>query len=338
VVDALGGVDVCVPSPVAAGTARRTLAAGSTAVDGAAAADWLAPGAAGSDVSGVAVAGREQTLLGAVLRAAGSTATSTRPLTLARLLARASSALTVDRDTTVGDLRSLAGSLGGLPASAVHTASLPVAAEGHVPAGSDRAYVLLDAAGTRSMVDDVLKHGTLPDAGAAGDGAGSGAEGGEPAPADGTTAGGPTDGGPTDGGVTDGGAGDGGAVAAADGPLTVAPGGVPVDVLNGTAQSGLAADVAKALQAGGFPVGTVGTEPGTVNQTVVRYGAAVRERARTVAAALPGAVLEPAQGPDDAVQLVLGPGAPGVVPVQVGQPATVQEVAAAPAADPAACS
>jgi hypothetical protein len=96
--------------------------------------------------------------------------------------------------------------------------------------------------------------------------------------------------------------------------------------------------VAKALQADGFAVGAVGTEPGTVNQTVVRYGAAARDRARTVAAALPGAVLEPAQGPDDAVQLVLGPGAPGVVPVQVGQPATVQEVAAAPAAGPATCS
>jgi hypothetical protein len=114
---------------------------------------------------------------------------------------------------------------------------------------------------------------------------------------------------------------------------TVAPGAVTVDVLNGTATRGLASTVADELRRQGFTVGQVGNETGTVNETVVRHGPGALEQARTVAAAVPGSVLQQSDALGAAVQLVVGPGYGGVVPVQLAAPAPAP---APPAADPAA--
>jgi hypothetical protein len=78
--------------------------------------------------------------------------------------------------------------------------------------------------------------------------------------------------------------------------------------------------VADLLRAQGFAVGTVGNEPGAVSQTLVRFGPNAAEQARTVAAAVPGAVLQPSDSIGDAVQLVIGPGYSTVVPVTIGAP------------------
>ena len=118
---------------------------------------------------------------------------------------------------------------------------------------------------------------------------------------------------------------------APEGP-TVPPASVTLDVLNGTGTTGLASTVADLLRGQGFTVGTVGNEAGTVNETVVRYGPNVVEPARTVAAAVPGAVLQPSDSIGDTVQLVIGPGYSTVVPVTIGPPAAE----APPAGDPAA--
>ena len=87
---------------------------------------YLQPGDNGSDVTGAAVAERAQRLLTSTLRAAMSTGTIADPLTLTRFLNRAADALTVDEQTTLGDLRTLAGSLGELSGDAVQRAALPV--------------------------------------------------------------------------------------------------------------------------------------------------------------------------------------------------------------------
>ncbi|HEY0508472.1 MAG TPA: LytR family transcriptional regulator, partial [Blastococcus sp.] len=63
-----------------------------------------------------------------------------------------------------------------------------------------------------------------------------------------------------------------------------------------------------------------------------RYGPGVLEQARTVAAAVPGAVLQASDAIGDTVQLVIGPGYSTVVPVTIGVPAAA---AAAPADTPA---
>jgi hypothetical protein len=123
------------------------------------------------------------------------------------------------------------------------------------------------------------------------------------------------------------------ATPAAPEALTVPPAAVTVDVLNGTGTTGLAATVADLLRGQGFAVGTVGNEPGTVNESVVRYGAGVLQQARTVAAAVPGSVLQPSDSIGNAVQLVIGPGYSTVVPVEIGGPpadGTLPDTAAAP--------
>ena len=96
--------------------------------------------------------------------------------------------------------------------------------------------------------------------------------------------------------------------------LLARPGAIHVRVLNGTAQRGLAARTARDLGADGFHLAGVGTTT-PVTTTQVRYSAGRYQQARTVAAALPGAVLTMDTSLSDVVVVVLGPNAPSVVPV-----------------------
>ncbi|MGY1825355.1 LCP family protein [Blastococcus sp. SYSU DS0541] len=297
-VDALGGVPVCVVPSTATAAAATPPPAGLSELSGAAASGFLQPGDSGADVTGAAVAERAQRLLTSTLRAAMSADTMLDPVASTRFLSRASDALTVDEQTTLGDLRVLAGTLGDLSGDAVQRAELPVAQVGYVPAGTEQAYVVLDAPATRTLFDEVIDGARLPAELLAAPEALP--EAAAPQSLEQEAPAGPE-------------------------PLTAAPGEITVDVLNGTATTGLAATVADALRGQGFDVGTVGNEPGTVNESVVRYGAAALERARTVAAAVPGAVLQPSDALGDAVQLVVGPGYSTVVPVQMGAPEPVQE-------------
>ncbi|MGY1721591.1 LCP family protein [Blastococcus sp. SYSU DS0533] len=313
-VDALGGIPVCVV-PTAATAAAATLPpAGPSELSGDAASGFLQPGDGGVDVTGGAVAERAQRLLTSTLRAAMSTETLLDPVALTRFLSRASDALTVDDQTTLGDLRALAGTLGDLSGDAVQRAELPVAQVGYVPAGTDQAYVVLDASATRTLFDEVIDGVRVPAELRAVPGAAPVEAEPEPALE--------------------------AAAPPVPEPLTAAPGEITVDVLNGTATTGLAATVADALRGQGFGIGTVGNETGTVTESVVRYGPAALDRARTVAAAVPGAVLQPSDALGDAVQLVIGPSYSTVVPVEIGAPEPVQAApdtaAAAPGPEAAA--
>ncbi|MGY1651140.1 LCP family glycopolymer transferase [Geodermatophilus sp. SYSU D01119] len=311
-VDAVGGVSVCLPTADTDASSAAPLPAGTTELDGERATGYLTPGEAGSDVTGAAAAQRTQLLLSATLRTAVSAGTLLDTPELTRFLTRAAGALTLDEHTTLGDLRTLASALGDLEGDAVQRAALPVSQVGYVPAGTDQAYVLLDGTGVRSLFDGVIEDTRVPEELAAPAVAAATAAAPDPAAAAAP-------------------APEPSAAAPAPQALTVAPSGVTVDVLNGTATSGLASTVADLLRAQGFTVGQVGNETGVVNETVVRHGPGVVEQARTVAAAVPGAVLQPSDAIGDTVQLVLGPGYTGVVPVQV--PAPVPVVAEAPAAD-----
>lgn len=304
-VDALGGVPVCVVPTAATAAAATPLPPGASEVTGSEASGFLRPGESGSDVTGTAVAERAQRLLTSTMRAAMAPGTFLNTLTLTTFLDRAAEALTVDEQTTLGDLRTLAASLGDLTGDAVQRAGLPVKMVGHVPVGEEQAYVLLDGAGTRALFDSVIESVQVP------------AEyllvPEQPAPEQ-----------PVDGGAPP------EAVPQPEAPveepsaataLTVPPAQITVDVLNGTGTTGLAATAAEALGAQGFGVGTVGNEPGSVSETVVRHGPGLLEQARTVAAAVPGAVLQASDSIGDAVQLVLGPGYETVVPVQMTPPA-----------------
>jgi LCP family protein required for cell wall assembly len=325
-VDALGGISMCVPDSPAVAAAATPLPAGADEVSGSDATGYLKPGDAGSDVTGAAVAERAQLLLTATLRGAMTTGTLVNTVALTTFLSRAADALTVDEQTTLGDLRGLAGALGSLPDGAVERAGLPVSQVGYVPAGTDQAYVLLDAAGTRSLFDRVIDRTQLPpEVLAAADPSAAEQSGGDAAAPSGAQPSASVE-------------AQGPAAPAGGEPLTAAPNSITVDVLNGTGTSGLAGQVADQMRAQGFTVGSVGNEPGAVSQTLVRFGPGVAEAARTVAAAVPGAVLQPSDAIGDTVQLVLGPGYSGVVPVTLGAPAASEAPTPAPATTAAAPS
>ncbi|WP_369132983.1 LytR C-terminal domain-containing protein [Modestobacter sp. I12A-02662] len=295
-VDALGGAAGCLPGAAGepTGEQAREYLAGSV-------------GPNGTDVTGAAAAERQRRLLAATLGPGMSAGLVTEPVTLARFLTRAAGAFTVDEDTTLAEVRTLASTLGDLSGDALQTATVPVAAIGSVPAGGDQAAVVVDGTATRALFDAVIYTGRLPED----DPAEAAAAPAEPAPA-------PAAVDPVPEGTT----------------VTVVPAAVTVDVLDATG-GGRTAEVADALVGQGFRVGARGAEPAAVTRTVVRYAAASLELARTVAAAVPGAVLVETPEVGSAVQLVIGPDVAGPVPVDIGTPVPP---AAAPTAPPAASS
>jgi LCP family protein required for cell wall assembly len=324
-VDALDGVAMCLPTAVRTDSARVELPAGGNALTGKQVTGYLSPGTAGADVTGTTSSEREQRVLTSTLRSALSAGTLADPLTLTRFLARASDAFTVDADTTLGDVRALGSTLSRLSGNAVARTAVPVSRIGYVPAGGEQAAALIDGTGARALFDAVIDDGRLPAPDAA---AAPGSPPGGTPPPDGAAADGPADPAAVDP-----------ALAAPVPPgtaVTVPPAGVTVDVLDATG-AGRGGAVAQSLVAAGFRTGVVGTEPAAVDQTVVRYGPESLEPARTVAAAVPGAVLSETDAVGGAVQLVLGPGDAAVTPVAVGTPVPAEAAPAAPADATAAC-
>jgi hypothetical protein len=189
---------------------------------------------------------------------------------------------------------------------------LPVEQVGYVPAGTDEAYVILDGGATRTLFDAVIGDTEVPAQFRALETPPPAAEAPAEPPVEQPEA-------PT------------AEPDPAPAALTVGPEQITVDVLNGTGTTGLAATVADAMGAQGFTVANVGNEEGTVNQTIVRHGPGVVEAARTVAAAVPGSVLQASDSIGDTVQLVLGPNYESVVPVVIGPPPAAES---APAAEP----
>lgn len=84
------------------------------------------------------------------------------------------------------------------------------------------------------------------------------------------------------------------------------PQGVTVQVSNSTAESGLGATAADALQAHGFNVTSPDDYPGPLSQTTVFFSAGNEEAAATVASSFAEPVIERVNGMGDVVQVVLG--------------------------------
>jgi len=89
--------------------------------------------------------------------------------------------------------------------------------------------------------------------------------------------------------------------------VTTDPGEVTVQVSNSTAQEGLGATAASALQEYGFNVLEPDDYDSTVESTTVMYSEGNEEAAATVAAAFPNAAMERVDGLSQTVQVVLGP-------------------------------
>jgi hypothetical protein len=107
--------------------------------------------------------------------------------------------------------------------------------------------------------------------------------------------------------------------------LTVAPQEVQVRVLNGVGVGGLGRKVSGDLQNVGFGTVEPTNAPATA-ATTVRYGPDEKAAALTLAAAVPGAVLQPDASTD--LDLVVGGNYTGVKTVKVGDPATAKAATA----------
>ncbi|WP_374229803.1 LCP family protein [Rhodococcus sp. F64268] len=104
----------------------------------------------------------------------------------------------------------------------------------------------------------------------------------------------------------------------------VDPSWVSVQVSNASDVSGLAASTADELAMYGFPIYSTGNYTGTSTHTVVRFAPGMEAEAMTVASAFPGAVLQRASDSSigNVVEVVLGYGYDGVVvsPTPPGSP------------------
>jgi hypothetical protein len=111
--------------------------------------------------------------------------------------------------------------------------------------------------------------------------------------------------------------------------VTIPPGNISLEVLNATDKQGFAAGAQQDLTAIGFHVSRTGNAPSgsDSHETVVRYGPARADSAKTVAAAVPGAKLKLDQSFGSGLQLILGDDYHGARHVRVagGQTGTAQQ-------------
>lgn len=111
--------------------------------------------------------------------------------------------------------------------------------------------------------------------------------------------------------------------------LTVSPKGIKVEVLNGFGGRSAASDAATALTGVGFTVSSTGNaDASTYRQTVVRFGPSKADSARTLAAAIPGSVLQADASLGSTLRVIVGPDFPTTL--------VTPTIGTAPAATPSA--
>jgi len=295
-VDAVGGVPICTTKALYDQESGLRMQPGTSTLGGEQALAYVRARYGIGDGSDLGRIERQQKFLGAMVRAATGTKLMVNPVALTKFLGAATKSLTLDRQTSFGDLKALADQLHGLDPERVSFLTAPIADQAYNPPGfpplrpgQGGSKVLLDDAAGRTLYDSIIND--------------------KPAPPPGT--------------------------AAAPKPknvLTVAPPEVTVRVLNGVGTGGMAGTVSTALQAVGFTTVDPTNAPITAT-TTVRYAPDMAEAAKTVAAAVPGAVLQPDAG--TTLDLVLGKNYTTVTAVKVGDPSTAR-VAAAPKPKPTA--
>jgi LCP family protein required for cell wall assembly len=121
--------------------------------------------------------------------------------------------------------------------------------------------------------------------------------------------------------------------------VTVPPSQVLVSVQNGTGRTGLAGQVSQALAQENFRTGAPATASTRPPTSEVHYAPGNVDDARTVAAAIPGAVLKQDSSVTDGVVLILGANYTSVVPVSTAStfvpgPTPVPTAAASPTVAP----
>jgi hypothetical protein len=289
-VDALNGVSICSTTPLRDDESGLRLPAGTSVLKGEQALAYVRARYGIGDGSDLGRIQRQQRFLGSMVRAASSTKLLVNPVALTKFLSAATKSLTLDRDTSFGDLKELASQLHGLDPKRVSFLTAPIANPAYTPPGfpapppgQGGSRVLLDDVAGRALYDSIIND--KPRAPKAAKPAGP------PKP----------------------------------NVLTVAPQEVQVRVLNGVGVNGLGRKVSGDLQTAGFTTVEPTNAPATAT-TTVRYSPDNRAAALTLAAAVPGAVLQ--ADASTSLDLVVGSNYTGVKTVKVGDPFTAKPSAA----------
>jgi hypothetical protein len=281
-VDALNGVAICSTEDVFDKDSGLRLRRGNQVLRGVQALAYVRARHNLGDGSDLGRIQRQQRFLGAMIRKATGSRLLFNPIALTRFLNAATKSLTLDRTTSLRNLKSLGDQLRNLDPKRVTFLTAPIANQDYSPPGTSlRGKVLLDGVAGRRLWDSIIND--------------------KPAPAKGTTTKKP--GSPTAPKIT----------------LTAAPSDVSVRVLNGVGVQGLAARTAAELTTLGFAVTNTGNAPLGATASVVRYAPNRLDAARTLAAAVPGSVLQEDNSLGRTVQLVIGSTYHGAVPVQAGE-------------------
>lgn len=285
VINALGSVTICSPTAVTITQGvHLTLKAGNNKLDGAQALDYVRARHQLGDGSDLGRIKRQQRFLGAVLQQARGGSLLASPAKLDSFLSAATKAIVVDKQTHIGDLKTLFDALRGLDPKRVTFYTAPIANAAYNPQNpSDPhgAHVLLSTTKGRILYDDIINDAKMTPTASA-----------SPTP---TTT-------PTT-------------------TLTVAPSAITVAVTNGTQTAGLAGKAQTALSSLGFKKGTLTKTPQNATGTVVKYTAAQAAAARTVAAAFPDATMQLDSSHTGSIEVLVGSKYAGVRSVAVGQAA-----------------
>lgn len=256
-VDAIGGVDVCVPNAVDDHKSGLTLPAGTSHVDGTMGlafvrARYIDPTA---DLGRMQ---RQQQFLGAMFQRATSLGVLLNPAKLSGFLDAALSSVDVDESLTRDRILDLAGELHGLKPKNLHFLTVPLADVSGTVDGVG-SVVQWDRAKARQLfaaldADTAWSHGKAANR------------------------------------------------------VTVAPGDIRVQVLNGSTVTGLAGQASKDLAAKGFVIGAApgNADADDVTTTVVRYDPEWNESVNTLRATFPDARFETVPGLGATFQVVVG--------------------------------
>jgi LCP family protein required for cell wall assembly len=274
-VDALGTVEVCTPTPINDPKSGLKLKAGKTRVGGKDALAFVRARYTLGDGSDLGRIPRQQAFLSSMVQEATSTKLFLQPLKLLRFLNAVTTSISMDPGLKqIGTRVDLAQSLVGLKPSQIRFVTVPIE---QYPPNHNKVQWTSDAdALWKSIVHDAPLPGSTP----------------PPAPKPGPK--------PT---ATQGPA------------LTVSPDKITVHVVNASGVSGLGRQAAKDLVTQGFQTTPTATSTSLKKGVVIGYSSKKLQSARTVAAAFPGAKLVQDESAGDFIRVTLGAGSPYVVRV-----------------------
>ncbi|HEX2297220.1 MAG TPA: LCP family protein, partial [Pseudonocardiaceae bacterium] len=279
VVDAVGGVPVCVERPLVDDELGVIIPqAGPTRISGHTALNFVRARHVPDDPTGdYGRITRQQRFLSALLREVLAPAVLLDPGRL-RAVIEAVTTNAIGENIGTASLLDLARSLHGLDPARVTFVTVPTTGQAN-ELGNEELRTRTNAALFRAIVDGAPLPGEAP----------------APAPSPASP--------PPDTPAT-----------GAPAPATVAPAAVPVRVLNGAGIAGVAGQAARQLQEAGFGVLKVGDSTNRVETTTIRYPPAQEAAALTLLAAVPDAVLQADQAIIGSVVLLIGPDFDAVTP------------------------